>query len=516
MGRLDGAGCRPGDGPAVENHYTSHYLAEILRNLYFEESTGVLEVRSSDDRLSRLYFDRGMLYFAEGNDPEDQLDAALESTGLLPTVTLAKMRKLGAAPLDFASRLISGKILSREELAPCLRSLVQRAVVRAFSWPSGAWSFSEQEAVAGVLDTDILFTFECILKGITSMSHFGPLKEVLLRLPGKVRLGQRTFVPVHMLALRPHHGFVLSRVDGSLRLDEISQLMPAGEEDESLAFLYGLAVLGLVEFDPPANEGLFSLREVMQEYNEAHARERKEVELIEQTAKRFHGLRSPHEVLGISVESGLDEIQRAYDRLRAAFKKERFSQRVREKHKKDLAQIESRLAESFMRLQVTRLEKSAYAPQGTPEQPLASIDPEDLMVRREMLKSEAQATQEQNVKLGEQYFSKARDAFIEKDYHNCIQFCRQSLKYQGEVAEVYALMAESLLKNPNHRWQRMAEEALARASELDPWNPEHWVALGLFYRSRGLDHRARRHFERALEIQPTHSVATVQLKACTS
>ena len=110
--------------------------------------------------------------------------------------------------------------------------------------------------------------------------------------------------------------------------------------------------------------------------------------------------------------------------------------------------------------------------------------------------------------------SKARDAYVEKDYHNCIQFCRQSLKYMGEVAEIYALMAESLLKNPNSRWQRMAEEALNRACELDAWNAEHWVSLGQFYRSRGLDHRARRHFEKALEIQPSHTLARTELDAC--
>lgn len=498
----------------MENHYTSHYLAEILRNLYFEESTGVLEVRSPDDRHSRLYFDRGMLYFGEGNDPEDQLDTALEASSLLPLVTLDKLRRVGAAPLDLAARIVSGKILSLEEMSPCLRGLVQRAVVRAFSWPSGTWTFTEQEPVAGVMDTDILFTFECILKGITSMSHFGPLRDVLLRLPGKVRLGQRSFVPVHMLALRPNHGFILSRVDGSLRLDEITMLMPGGEEDESLAFLYGLAVLGLVEFDPPANEGLFSLREVMQDHNEAHARERKEVALIEETAKRLHGTRSAHEVLGVGTDSSIQEIQAAYERLRTAFKKERLSARVREKHKKELAQIETRLAESFMRLQVSRLERSAVTPQAIAEPSLTAIVPEEMMVRREMLKSEAQATQEQNVRLGEQYFTKARDAYAEKDYHNCIQFCRQAIKYMGDVAEVYALMAESLLKNPNHRWQRMAEEALNRACELDAWNPEHWISLGQFYRSRGLDHRARRHFEKALEIQPSHAIARAELDAC--
>ena len=172
--------------------------------------------------------------------------------------------------------------------------------------------------------------------------------------------------------------------------------------------------------------------------------------------------------------------------------------------------IENRLAEAFLKLQFERLEQAGRAGN---EMALSEIDPETLTIRREMVKTEAQAAQEQTQKLAGKYYQKAREYFSEKDFHNCIQFCRLAIKFNVEAPEAYALMAEALSKNPNTKWQKMAEEAFTKACDLDPWNAEYQVALGRFYQNQGLGMRARRHFEKALEIAPSHAVAKAALKA---
>jgi Tfp pilus assembly protein PilF len=129
-----------------------------------------------------------------------------------------------------------------------------------------------------------------------------------------------------------------------------------------------------------------------------------------------------------------------------------------------------------------------------------------------MVKTEAQATQEQNIKLADRYYQKAREYLHEKDYHNCIQFCRLAIKFNTQSAPFHALMAEALAKNPNTKWQKMAEDAYQTACDLDPWNAEYRVALGVFYQNQGLGIRARKQFEKALEILPTHAVAKAALK----
>ena len=50
-----------------------------------------------------------------------------------------------------------------------------------------------------------------------------------------------------------------------------------------------------------------------------------------------------------------------------------------------------------------------------------------------------------------------------------------------------------------------------RATALDPWNADYLVVLGQFYKRQGLKARARRQFERALELQPGHPKAREEL-----
>ena len=58
----------------------------------------------------------------------------------------------------------------------------------------------------------------------------------------------------------------------------------------------------------------------------------------------------------------------------------------------------------------------------------------------------------------------------------------------------------------------MAEKNFLRANELDPWNTDYLVQLGRFYKRRGLRLRAKKQFEEALKISPSHQVAEQELK----
>jgi len=493
-------------------HFTSHYLAEIIRDLYFEESTGVIAVRHPDSRRIRLHFDRGMLYFAEGADREDSFEASLEASGVASRAVLSRAKDGTSSAIEFAARISSPDSVSKEAIAPLIRELVERCVCRAFSWPGGTYEFEPQQATPGFFDPDVLFTFECILAGIRSMAHFGPLKEVLLKLPGRARLTESVFLPVHKLALKPHDGYILSRIDGTMRLQEIATLLPPGEEDESLQFVYGLAVLGIVEFVPPVNQGLFSLREVMQSHHQSSARESREVHFIKEFVDKIMGQR-PFEVLGVAPDDDPAHVREVFDRARAMFDRDRFTARTREEHKKELGLIENKLTEAFLKLQVERLERSRRRAAGDPT--LVEIDAQGAFVRPEVVRSDAQkeeARQAKSLSVAENYLQKAKEFYVEKKYHDCIEFCKRALELNSSMASAHALMADALVKNPHLRWQKMAADAYQRAVELDPASPEIQVSLGLFYRAQGLEIRARRHFEKALEIAPSHEGAKAALR----
>ena len=59
----------------------------------------------------------------------------------------------------------------------------------------------------------------------------------------------------------------------------------------------------------------------------------------------------------------------------------------------------------------------------------------------------------------------------------------------------------------------LTTRAYRRAIELESWNAEGLVGLGLLYKREGLLSRAKKNFERALEVDADHKIARQELEA---
>ena len=117
-----------------------------------------------------------------------------------------------------------------------------------------------------------------------------------------------------------------------------------------------------------------------------------------------------------------------------------------------------------------------------------------------------------NIGLADTYFGKARKFVREGDYFNAIQYGKLAISYNPVDARYYFLLADCQVRNPEARWQRLAEQNYIKAAQLDSWNAEYLVSLGRFYKRRGLKLRARKQFEQALQIVPAHAVAMQELE----
>ena len=512
VGNLPGRALRraaAADKVQMKGHFTSHYLAEVLRDIFLEEMSGVLRLESSSGPRIVLRFDRGMLVDGDSPSGAPTLAASLRDDGLVSAEILLELVPDCANASDLASTLLDRAVVTQESIAQGIKGLIRRLLAEAFAWQGGIYTFEQGKPDPGPFVPDVLFTFEAILVGITSMGNFDPLKEVLLSLPGRLRMSERMFLPVHRLALKPHHGFVLSRIDGSMTFSELAQVVPDDSVEEALKFAYGLAVFGVIVFTPPLFQGPFRLREIIPAHHEARARAQKEEALIRETLSQI-GKQSPAEILGVQDGADAGAIRAAFDECRARFRRERFCEKVRDDLKKDLDLIEAKITEAYFNLELGMLEtQQRLARDGSD---VTTLSGEEFTKRREFFKTEAQTTQEQNVRLSENYHQKAKEYFREGAYYDCIQFCKMAIRFNSEAAASYQLMADALLKNPDRRWQRQAEEAYLKAVELDPFNAEFFVSLGLFYKEWGMDARARKMLEKALEILPSHQVAARELK----
>jgi tetratricopeptide (TPR) repeat protein len=127
--------------------------------------------------------------------------------------------------------------------------------------------------------------------------------------------------------------------------------------------------------------------------------------------------------------------------------------------------------------------------------------------RKELSKTQTQEHAEEQIRRAEQFYLKAREYFKSKDYYNTVQYCEQALKGNDADARYHFLLGQTLVRNPDYRWQKRAENCLQRAAELDPWNAEHFVQLGNFYRAHNLLRKAKKNFMRAAQVMPSHPEA---------
>ena len=76
----------------MQENFSSQTLAEIFRDLYVGERSGVLNV-SHGNVEKRIYFDRGMILFAESGADDEDLGRRLVNEGKISPGALAEARQ---------------------------------------------------------------------------------------------------------------------------------------------------------------------------------------------------------------------------------------------------------------------------------------------------------------------------------------------------------------------------------------------------------------------------------------
>lgn len=488
----------------MKGTFVPSILAETVRDIFVSEQSGILVLTRTEVR-KRLHFDRGMIFFA---------DSSLEDEGLIDFLVREKGLEISEAAsipggrgddLALARRLSESKTVSPEALQRAVRQIVQQVVISTFRWDSGEFSFQETPPGGAVsFQSDVLITFEYLMRGIRSMAGFTPIREAMLRLDRPLKATENLYLPLDRLALHPIQGFALSQVDGSSRIREIASLIPPSEEDTALRFLFALLILGVIEVDPPLSAGALSVKDLLAGDRECRERSERESAVIKEMYRSVSA-GTPWEILDLKPPASPEEIRRSYRSRKDAFRPERFLKKIQEAYREEILLIEGKLLEAYLALgqdNFRSASESASAAAGE-----VKLDMETLSKRKELTKTQTQEAAEEQVRRAEQFYLKAREHFKSKDYHSAIQYCEQALKGNEADARYHFLLGQALVRNPDYKWQKRAEQCLLRAAELDPWNAEHFVQLGNFYRTHNLLRKAKKSFLRAAEVMPSHPEA---------
>ena len=492
----------------MQVNFSSHTLAEIFRDLYMGERSGVLHL-TRGTLEKRIYFDRGMILFAESSIEEEDLGRRLVAEGKISAGALAEAKRNITEGKDVAQVLVNRGLIGKEALSYTVRFVVERVVQSLFLWEGGSARFSEGWLLQEIFESDIVFTFEVILKGVSAMVGFEPIGDALKGQRNRLRLRAPSPCPIERLALTPAHGYILSRIDGTTSVSDVISLLPPTDEELACRFLYGLLVMGVVSYDPPIGEGPFQIAQILRDHADQVSLERSQEKSITEAYGSVLSA-AAHEILGVSTDASREAIEAAYASAKERFQRDRILPCVRERLRSELAVVESRLVESYLTL--TRV-RSAEPAQRAEEGEGAARGVGNLLVRVELDRTETRKEIDEHDRVAEGHYAKARKYMREGDYYNGIQYAKLAISYRPEDARFYFVLGECQSKNPDPRWQRMAEQSYLKAAELDPWNVEYPLSLGRLYKRRGLALRARKQFQRVLELAPSHEAAMQELRS---
>jgi Domain of unknown function (DUF4388) len=479
-------------------------LAELIRDLYLGEKCGVLNIgRSGVEK--RLFIDRGMILAATSSLDDERLPAFLAQHALIPREEAEALK--GLDDRQVAEALLKRGQITTAALTGAIHDLAEQIMTGVFRWDELEYAFHEQPLAPWPVTTNVMVSFELIIRALRSMAGFETVRDAVLRQERAVRLAEDLFLPFDQLALSPIEGYLVSRIDGRTRPRDILAQIPPSEEDAAGRFLFGLLILGLAQFSPPLGPAMLSCAQLLR--GDEEKRKREELELEE--VRAYYTLANRNDaaaLLGVRAGASQAEIRTAYEEKKERYDLSRFLRRVQVEMKEELQIIEARLIEAYLALRSKTL---AEWERGAGERgSTANIDTSAR--RKEVTKTEKQALEEHNQRLAGQYLTKARDFWKMGDIYNCIRYCEFAQGYYDLDAAIHSLLGQALARNPDHRWRRRAENALIRATELDAFNPAHWMSLGEFYRQIGLVSKARRQFEKVLQLQSSHAGAKQALK----
>ncbi len=481
-------------------------LAELIRDLYLDERTGTLILgRSGVEK--RIMLERGMIRGVSSSLEDERLAAFLGQRGLLRPEEAEALK--GLDDRQAAEAALARGQLQPPALGEATRDLAQQVLTALFRWDDLEYRFEEGPPGTGPGETNVVVSFELIIRALRSMAGFEPIRDALLRQDRGIRLCDQLYLPFDQLSLTPVEGFLISRIDGQARVRDILAQVPPAEEEAASRFVFGLLILGLAQFVPPIGSGPLRCNDLVRGEEEKRRREEREKSEVAQFYETVRA-GAPAQVLGVQPDATAEQIKAAYLERKERFAPARFLKKIRTELREELQIIEARLLEAFLALRSRELGSARSAGAGTER--LVNLNLDQLSMRKELSKTERQSVEEERTRLSEQFLGKARDYWKIGDFFNCIRYCEFAIDHNDKNAAIFGLLGQALSRNPDYRWQKRAENALVRAAELEAFNPTHWVALGDFYRSHGLIGKARKHYEKALQILPSQPQALQALR----
>lgn len=504
----------------IKGTFQENPFAELLIEAAQSNLSGSFRLAHHDEKAI-FYLKKGEIIFAVSNLRQHRLFDLLLQTNKISRESLAEIPNF-TNDLELGQNLVAKEILPKEEVEKLFSRQIEGILTNVLEWKTGAWSFSHlaraKEGIEFKIDgAKILLEYARNLSEPYIISRYRSFEEKFSISP--------TY-PAN-LNLLPQEGFILSRIDGLSRIQDIRMLSGLSEKE----ILRGLYVLWLGGFLLRKNwNSAFSdikIRDILSAKltlkkealdSSIHKTEAKSVETpketvvetpveivkndenqhLEEYLKQVEEAESYYEILGVSVKANLSEIKMAYFGLAKQYHPDKY-------HQADNKAMQQRVQNAFTEI--------ARAYETLKDEKAREVYDFKLRKYLEYMKDEKSSSDpSHNLDESENAryeFEKGFELLMRNDYQEALPYLTRAAQMSPTTARYRAYYGKVLSHDESQRHK--AEQEIQSAIKLESDNPTYRIMLAEFFIDYKLFRRAEGELQRLLTAFPGNKEAQALL-----
>jgi len=281
---------------------------------------------------------------------------------------------------------------------------------------------------------------------------------------------------------------LLDKINGTDTAEVILRTLTIPPEQfwKSLYLFYCLGVIDLTGEASPAPT--LDVRERIKPPSQAHEdvpREIAEVLTLRDTLPSM----TLYQILDIPKTASDEDIKKAYFQLARRFHPDRFDRQVAAQYKAQIHEVFDSITNAYRVLGNKESRRVYDAKSG----PVAAQEDAQDVLRKADIK-----------------FRQGKTLHGQGRYDEAVAYLEEAIRLRRDKADYYLLLAMSEAKLK--AYVKKAEQDFLKAIELEPWNPEGYVGLGMLYKAEGLQTKAIKQLEKAVSADPDHATAREALR----
>lgn len=460
-----------------------NHIADHLRDVFFNKKTGRLVYRRGNI-LKYFFFQKGAIIQVKTNQPDERLGEILYKLDRIPKEAHANMESYIEPNKNLGEVLRSRGVISEDDLAEALAHQIRESVLNVFPYFDAEIDFQEHEGYGGEVGESQTSVPLLIEYGIRRMQADQRLQAFLAR---------RTPVPgrkAYAYLLTADEKDILEKVNGTDMAEIILRTLTI-PPDQFWKSLYLFYCLDVVVFEAKAEETRHESETAKPPGGEPRGDIPPQVAAVLALRDTLPSM-TFYQILDLPRTASDEDVKKAYFQMARRFHPDRFERKLVADYKDHIDVVFDAITNAYRTLSNKEARRIYDVKSGS-----ASIqeDVQDAFHKAEIK------------------FRQGKTLHGQGRMDEAIAYLEEAVRVRKDKGDYYLLLAMAESKIP--AYVKKAEQDFLKAIQLEPWNPEGFVGLGLLYKAEGLQTKAIRQFEKALEADPDHFTALEALEELT-